>query len=107
MYREPVRRRQHPRVPAGFQVRLHADGAPSAPLIARDLSLTGLLVEGDLKECGSRVVLQLELPAEQRHVVVTAHIVRDDASGTAALHFLDLDWDDMFALARFLAPRLP
>ena len=31
----------------------------------------------------------------------------DRRAGTTAVHFLDLDWDDMFALARFVAPRLP
>ncbi len=103
---EQARRRQHPRVPAGFLVKLHTGGKQIVRK-ARDLSLTGLLVEGECAELEDRIVVELPLPNEQRVVVVTARVVRDAPSAQSALHFLDLDWDDMFALARFLAPRLP
>jgi hypothetical protein len=33
-------------------------------------------------------------------------VVRRDSTGVA-LEFEGLDWDDLFALARFLHPRLP
>lgn len=107
MYSEPVRRR-HPRVPAGFLVKLHTK---SRVLVqkARDLSMTGLLLEGTTTgEAGEKLVVEIPLPNEQGMLAVTGEVLRsDERSGTTAVHFLDLDWDDVLALARFLAPRLP
>ncbi|AKU90208.1 hypothetical protein AKJ08_0595 [Vulgatibacter incomptus] len=91
---------------AGFPVSLRAEGH-TLVRIARNLSMTGLLVDGVEAAPGARFVAELRLPDEQRTLSITCEVlgtVRHD--GTRALHFLDLDWDDMFALARFLAPRL-
>lgn len=106
MYAEPARRR-HPRVPAGFLVKLHTTRRVLVHK-ARDLSMTGLLLEGFGAEVGDRLVVEIPLPDEQRIVSVTGEVTRgEEITGTTAIRFLDLDWDDMFALARFLAPRLP
>mgnify|MGYP001471825650 CR=1 FL=1 len=106
MYSEPVRRR-HPRVPAGFLVKLHAAGRVLVQK-ARDLSMTGVLVEGIGLATGERVVMEIPLPNEQRMIAVTGEVRRGGRdSDTTAIYFLDLDWDDFFALARFVAPRLP
>lgn len=100
-------RRRHPRVSAGFLVKLHTGGRILVQK-ARDLSMTGLSLEGWTAPIGERLVIEIPLPNEQRMVAVPGQILRhDQGQGTTAVHFLDLDWDDMFALARFLAPRLP
>ena len=52
----------------------------------------------------------LLLHAESQHgdrEIVTSATVRRRNDETVALEFDQLDWDDMFALARFLHPRLP
>ena len=106
MYSELAGRR-HPRVHAGFLVKLHAAGRILVQKV-RDLSMTGVLREGSGYRIGEQVVLEIPLPHEQRVVAVTGEVRRkDEATGTTAVHFLDLDWDDLFALARFVGPRLP
>jgi len=107
MYSEPVRRR-HPRVPAGFLVKLHTAGRVLVQK-ARDLSMTGVLLEGaGHHQVGEQIVVEIPLPDEQRMIAVTGEVRRGDtATDTTAVYFLDLDWDDMFALARFVGPRLP
>ena len=107
MYAEPVRRR-HPRVPAGFLVKLHSAGRVLVQK-ARDLSMTGVLLEGSGYRNGERVVMEIPLPNEQRMIAVTGEVRRggEKQAETTAVYFLDLDWDDFFALARFVGPRLP
>lgn len=106
MYTEQPRRR-HPRVSAGFLVKLHT-GSRILVQKARDLSMTGLSLEGHTAGVGERLLVEIPLPNEQRMVAVQGEVLRHDAGHeTTAVHFLDLEWDDMFALARFLAPRLP
>jgi hypothetical protein len=43
---------------------------------------------------------------DDREVVVQCTVTRRELEGLA-VEFLELDWDDLFALARFLHPRLP
>lgn len=107
MYSEPVRRR-HPRVPAGFLVKLHAAGRVLVQK-ARNLSMTGVLLEGAAAAPGETVVMEIPLPNEQRTIAVTGEVRRGGTpdDDVTAIRFLDLDWDDMFALARFVGPRLP
>lgn len=106
MHTEPVRRK-HPRVPAGFLVKLHVKGRTLVQK-ARNLSMTGLLLDCDAAGIGDRVLLEINLPDEDRAVAINGQILRSSRPyGTSAIRFLDLDWDDMFALARYLAPRLP
>lgn len=102
----PMRRR-HPRVPAGFLVKLRV-GDRTLVQKARDLSMTGMLVDCDHAAIGERVQVELELPDEERPVSIAGQVLRASRPyGTRAIHFMDFGWDDMFALARFLAPRLP
>lgn len=106
MYSEPVRRR-HPRVPAGFLVKLHSAGRVLVQK-ARDLSMTGVLLEGGIARVGERVLMEIPLPNEDRTIAVTGRVRRGAPDGEiTAVHFLDLDWDDLFALARYVGPRLP
>lgn len=106
MYSEPVGRR-HPRVDAGFLIKLHTGGRVLVQK-ARNLSMTGVLIDGVGPQVGEQVVLEIPLPEGQRTIAVTGEVRRGDPeSWTTAIRFLDLDWDDLFALARFVAPRLP
>jgi len=97
-------RRRHPRVPAGFLVKAHTGGKVMLHK-ARNLSMTGLLIDGDTGEDAS-VLLEIPLPDQDRAVVTTGRVTRREGARTA-LHFVDLDWDDICALARYVAPRLP
>jgi hypothetical protein len=97
-------RRRHPRVPASFLVKTHAGGRVVLHK-ARNLSMTGLLLEGDTGE-DHAVLLEIPLPDQHRSVVTTGRVTRREGTRTA-LHFEDLDWDDICALARYVAPRLP
>ena len=102
----PMRRR-HPRVPAGFLVKLKV-GERTLVQKARDLSMTGMLVDCDTTSIGDKVQVELDLPNEERPVSIAGLVLRASRPyGTRAIHFMDFGWDDMFALARFLAPRLP
>jgi hypothetical protein len=103
MYPEPARRR-HPRVPAGFLVKAYAQGRIVLHK-ARDLSMTGVLLEGDTGG-DEPVLLELPLPDQDRSVRARGRVTRRSDGGTA-LHFVDLDWEDILALARYVAPRLP
>ena len=91
-------------MPAGFAVEVRApDGAWMAQ--ARDLSLAGLLLVGFAAEAGEVLNLGVSLPGD--HVrAFRGRVTRVHPDGVA-VEFERLDWDDLFALARFLHPRLP
>lgn len=99
-----IRERVHPRVEAGFMVKLLL---PENTVVARarDLSMAGLLLDGGYTAESGRITISLPLPRD-REIVATCSIRRLDADGTA-LEFEQLDWDDLLALARYLHPRLP
>jgi hypothetical protein len=99
-----VPQRTHPRVPAGFAVEVRAaDGAWVAQ--ARDLSMAGLLLVGFAAEAGELLDLGVSLPGDQVRAF-RGRVTRVHGEGVA-VEFERLDWDDLFALARFLHPRLP
>src|SRR5690349_4686461 len=100
-YIEPARRR-HPRVPADFMVTAHT-GGQTLRRRAVDLSMTGLKMEGDAE--GDLLLLELPL-AGDRPVFVRSRVLRREGTRTA-VRFEELDWGDICALARFVAPRLP
>ena len=101
---QPVRERQHPRVPAGLPVQVRGPGMVRAAT-AQDLSLAGLRLLGLRAPVGQRLLLNLPLP-QDRALHLRCSVVRQDRSGMA-VEFDGLDWEDLFALARFLHPRLP
>jgi len=72
---------------------------------ADNLSMEGLRVIGDFLGSDERVTLSIPLP-DDREVVTKATVRRRDEEAIA-VEFDQLDWDDMFALARFVHPRLP
>ena len=96
--------RYHPRVLAGLTVKMKtATGTTVAT--AQDLSMAGLCLDGEVGQLAERVLLALRLPEDR--VIVTGAEVKRRTAGKTAIEFDQLDWDDMFALARYLHPRLP
>jgi hypothetical protein len=96
--------RFHPRVEANFMVKLLMNGRAIITK-ARDLSMAGVCLTGEPDLQHDRVTLAIPLPND-REVVTSCQVRRRSAEGVA-LEFDSLDWDDLFALARFLHPRLP
>lgn len=101
---ETLATRYHPRVTADFPVKLKA-GARTILAQARDLSMEGLSVVGQLVGIESRVTISFELP--NVGLVTTLARVKRVSAHETALELDQLDWDDMMTLARFLHPRLP
>ena len=99
-----LRERYHPRVESDFMVKVLRHGRA---LLHRtsDLSMAGVFVEGVQALPGHQVNVVLPLPND-RDVLVDCTVRRLTEKGVA-LEFNDLDWDDMFVLARYLYPRLP
>ncbi len=96
--------RFHPRVDAGFMVKLLINGR-SLICKARDLSMAGMYIANPPSSLQEKVTVALPLPNDRE--VVTACLVRRVQEDGVGLEFEHLDWDDMFALARYLHPRLP
>ncbi|MBS2029470.1 MAG: PilZ domain-containing protein [Deltaproteobacteria bacterium] len=97
--------RQHPRVAADFAVRLF-DGSSSVLARARDLSMAGLSVHDPAGMIGLRIDrVSLHIPGEPWELVLRVRLTRR-VGETVAVAFSDIDWDDMFTLARYLSPRL-
>ena len=99
-----IRERQHPRVEANLPVEVKGPGM-LRQAIAEDISLAGLRLLGLRAPLGEYLTVALPLPGD-RHLQLRCQVVRQDPTGVA-LEFEGLDWDDLFALARFLHPRLP
>lgn len=96
--------RFHPRVGAGFMVKVFTRGR-AVLAKASDLSMAGLKLVGDFGRAEERLTVCIPLPGDRE--VLTSATIRRRTEESAALEFDELDWDDMFALARFLHPRLP
>jgi PilZ domain-containing protein len=99
-----IRERQHPRVAANLAVEVRGPGM-RRQAIAEDISLAGLRLLGLRAPLGESLTVAMPLPGD-RILRLRCSVVRQDATGVA-LEFDGLDWDDLFALARFLHPRLP
>ncbi len=96
--------RSHPRVCANFMVKLQVNGR-TVLAKARDLSMAGLYLLGNIEGVGQTVAVRIPFPND-REVVAACRVKRRSPDGVA-LAFASVDWDDLFALARFLYPRLP
>jgi hypothetical protein len=96
--------RFHPRVEANFMIKILLNGRAILAK-ARDLSMAGLSLMVDPELAREKVTIAIPLPGDRE--VVTGCQVRRTAGDGVALEFDQLDWEDMFALARFLHPRLP
>jgi PilZ domain len=99
-----IRERLHPRVPAHLPVEVKGPGM-LRQAVAEDLSLAGLRLLGLRAPVGQPLTVCLPLPGD-RVLQLRCSVVREDETGVA-LEFEGLDWEDLFALARFLHPRLP
>ncbi|HXN40896.1 MAG TPA: PilZ domain-containing protein [Myxococcaceae bacterium] len=95
--------RFHPRVDANFMVKLIVDGRAILAK-ARDLSMAGLYLIGEFGCVDHTLTLCIPLPRD-REIVTRCRIKRWHPDGLA-VEFEQLDWDDLFALARYLHPRL-
>jgi hypothetical protein len=99
---DPGPARFHPRVPANFMVKLFSDGKALVTK-AIDLSMAGVRLFG-VSPSTDRITISIPIPGDRE--VVTKATVKRRESGSVAVQFDQLDWDDMFALARFLHPRM-
>jgi hypothetical protein len=100
---KPVVERYHPRVEATFMVKLLVNGR-NLVAKAKDLSMAGLCLLG-VPAITDELTVTLPLPND-REITTKARVKRRQP-GLIGLEFDELDWDDMFALARYLNPRLP
>lgn len=96
--------RLHPRVDADLSVKVLSNGRAYAAR-ARDVSMAGLFLECEAPRHQTRFTVALNLPGDRE--VVARCLVRRWQEDGVGLEFEDLDWEDLFALARFLHPRLP
>jgi len=99
----PQVERFHPRVEANFMVKVMLNGRPVVAK-ARDLSMAGLYLLAHPAPGQERLTVSIPLP-DDCEVVTQCHVRRQESDGVA-LEFEELDWEDLFALARFLHPRL-
>lgn len=99
---EPVER-FHPRVEANLMVKIFHQGRVLVAK-AKDLSMAGVYLVG-IDAQVERLEVSIPLPND-REIVTTCEVKRRHLDGIA-VEFEHLDWDDLFALARFLHPRLP
>lgn len=104
LFEEPVTERLHPRVDANFMVKVLSHGR-TVLYKARDLSLNGVFLHGHTGRLGHELHLSIPLP-EDVEVRLIAKVTRVDDDGVA-LSFDEPDWEEIFAFARFLHPRLP
>jgi hypothetical protein len=101
---DPSAARFHPRVEAGFMIKLKLNGK-SVLAKARDLSMAGVCVVGEFLS-GAPERIQVAIPLPHDREIVTGATVRRIKEDEIGVEFDQLDWDDMFALARFLHPRM-
>jgi PilZ domain len=99
-----LRERQHPRVTANLPVQVRGPGMVRQA-VAEDISLAGLRILGLRAPMDQELTVLLPLP-DDRILTLRCSVVRQDSTGVA-LEYDRLDWDDLFALARYLHPRLP
>ena len=99
----PRNAREHPRVDAGFPMSVELGGR-SLEVRARNLSMAGVLVDGDLP-LPRFVRVRIPLPGAARAVQPTCEVERRDGRGIA-LSFAAIDWEDLLLVARYLSPRL-
>ena len=101
---DPAAARFHPRVDANFMIKLKLNGK-SVLAKARDLSMAGVCILGEfLGNAPDRLQVVIPLPDDRE--IVTGATVRRVNENELGVEFDQLDWDDMFALARFLHPRM-
>ena len=98
-----IAEREHPRVEANLMVKILINGR-SVMAKARDLSMSGLYLVG-IDSTADHLTVALPLPND-REIVTRCEVKRRNVDGLA-VEFEFLDWDDLFARARFLHPRLP
>jgi hypothetical protein len=105
MLESPQRpKREHPRVAVNLLVKLD-NGVKQFFAHARDLSMTGLFLDGPVSALPKEIGVRIPLPGQDREVVTTCRVERYSPEGVA-LSFAHIDWSDLILVARHLAPRL-
>ena len=104
MHAAGVATRFHPRVEAGFMVKLFLNGKEQM-VRADNLSMAGLKLLGEFSLQTTQLKISIPLPGDRE--IKTQAQVRRHHIDSIAVEFDDLDWDDMLAMSRFLHPRLP
>lgn len=99
---QPVAERYHPRVAADLTVKVLMNGK-AYPARAKDLSMAGLYLLGAYQGV-DKVTVAIPLPGHE--LVSICRVARRLPDGVG-LEFDSIDWEDMFALARYMHPRLP
>lgn len=95
--------RRHPRVPASFTFLLqHPSGRHR--LVAKNLSMTGLLARDDRRVSEGPVRLEIPAPNDPEPVVIEATATRREDG--LVFRFIDLDWRTILVLARYISPHL-
>lgn len=98
---------RHPRVQESFTVRLEV-GERLFMAVAHELSVTGLLVESPVLPPAGE--LTVAMPIAGQVMKVQARVVRASPrldGVDLALSFLDLEWDEICAIARAVAAKMP
>lgn len=98
-----VPERFHPRVETNLAVKVLTHGK-AHPARAKDLSMAGLYLIGEYPDM-ERITVAIPLPRD-KEVLAVCRVKRRHPDGVG-LEFEGLDWEDLFALARFMHPRLP
>lgn len=98
-----IAEREHPRVEANLMVKILINGR-TVVAKAKDLSMAGIYLLG-VDTTSDHLSVAVPLP-DDREIVTRCEVKRRNVDGLA-VEFEFLDWDDLFALARFLHPRLP
>ncbi len=96
--------RYHPRVAASIAVKVLVNGRAFLAH-AKDVSMNGIYLLAQPPANQERFTISIPLPGD-REVVTKCRVRRRHADGVG-VEFEQLDWEDLFALARFLHPRLP
>ena len=96
--------RFHPRVESDLTVKVLVNGRAYLAR-ARDVSMAGLYLMAQPPANQETFTVSIPLPNDRE--VVTRCQVRRRAKDGVGLEFGLLDWEDLFALARYLNPRLP
>ncbi|MDF1561709.1 MAG: PilZ domain-containing protein [Deltaproteobacteria bacterium] len=95
-----------PRVGGALRVRVPTRRG-ERELEACNLSLTGVYLTGVKAAVGQVVPLTLTIPELDDELRLSGRVVRcDEEAPGVALTFSRIGWEDMLAIARFLAPRL-
>jgi hypothetical protein len=101
----PHHYRHHPRVAPPSEVLIKAGEGGELRCRTRDLSIAGCFVETPSEVEAGVVDLVFMEPDGREAVRCRGQVLRREARGLA-VRFLGLEWEELFSLARLIAPGL-